>query len=188
MDYSPSSSSVHGILQARMLKWVAMPSSRGASQLRNPTRDSCIAGRFFTMWATRELPTMQDTWVGSQGQKGLLEKGMATHSSNLAWRIPWTEEPGGLQVHGVAKSWTPLSDSDTFLLLKRNFRDPDMWFVKIFLLRWRVSYCVWALLQPKKRHTTYWDSWVLETTYSFGYAALANLLSNLGKKFVYIYI
>ena len=38
---------------------------------------------------------------------------MATHSSILAWRIPWTEEPGELQVHGVAKSWTQLSDSHT---------------------------------------------------------------------------
>ena len=39
-----------------------------------------------------------------------LEKEMATHSSILAWEIPWTEEPGGLQVHGVAKSQTRLND------------------------------------------------------------------------------
>ena len=39
---------------------------------------------------------MQETWVQSLGWKDLLEKGMATHSSILAWRIPWTEEPGGL--------------------------------------------------------------------------------------------
>ena len=38
-----------------------------------------------------------ETWVQSLGWKDLLEKGMATHSSILAWRIPWTEEPGGLQ-------------------------------------------------------------------------------------------
>ena len=38
------------------------------------------------------------------------EKGIATHSSILAWRIPWTVEPGRLRVHGVAKSWTQLSD------------------------------------------------------------------------------
>ena len=45
-------------------------------------------------------PTMQDlqeTWVQFLGGKDPLEKGMATHSSILAWRIPWTEEPGGLQ-------------------------------------------------------------------------------------------
>ena len=43
---------------------------------------------------------MQETWVQSLGQKDALEKGMATHSSILAWEIPWTEEPGGLQSMG----------------------------------------------------------------------------------------
>ena len=42
-------------------------------------------------------PAMQETQVGSLGQEDPLEKGMATHSSMLAWRIPWAEEPGGLQ-------------------------------------------------------------------------------------------
>ena len=42
------------------------------------------------------LPAMQETQVRSLGREDLLEKGMATHSSILAWRIPWTEEPGGL--------------------------------------------------------------------------------------------
>ena len=50
-------SSVHGILQARILEWVAMPSSRGSSQPRDWTWISCIAGRFFIMWATREVPS-----------------------------------------------------------------------------------------------------------------------------------
>ena len=44
----------------------------------------------------KNLPAMQETWVQSQGQEDPLEKEMATHSSILAWRIPWTEEPGGL--------------------------------------------------------------------------------------------
>ena len=52
------------------------------------------------------LPTMQETWVQSLGREDLLEKEMATHSSILAWKIPWMEEPGGLQVQGVAKSQT----------------------------------------------------------------------------------
>ena len=42
------------------------------------------------------LPIMQETWVQSLGQEDILEKGLATRSSILAWRIPWTEEPGGL--------------------------------------------------------------------------------------------
>ena len=48
----------------------------------------------------KHLPAMQETWVQSLGQEELLEKDMATHSSILAWRIPWTEEPGGLQSMG----------------------------------------------------------------------------------------
>ena len=50
--------------------------------------------------AVKNPPTMQEpqeTWLQSMGQEDPLEKGMATHSSILAWRIPWTEEPGGLQ-------------------------------------------------------------------------------------------
>ena len=46
---------------------------------------------------------MQETWVWSLGQEDPLEKGMATHSSILAWRIPWTEEPGGLQSMGLQR-------------------------------------------------------------------------------------
>ena len=45
----------------------------------------------------KHLPTMQETWVQSPGREGPLEKGMATHSSILAWEIPWMEEAGGLQ-------------------------------------------------------------------------------------------
>ena len=56
-------------------------------------------------------PAMQETWVLSLGQEDPPEKGMATHSSILAWRIPWTEEPGGLWSTGPKKLDTtePLS-------------------------------------------------------------------------------
>ena len=47
-----------------------------------------------------KLPAMQETWVRSLGQEDSLEKEMATHSRILAWRIPWMEEPGGLQSMG----------------------------------------------------------------------------------------
>ena len=53
---------------------------------------------------------MQETQVQFLSQEDPLEKEMATRSSILAWRIPWTEEPGGLQVRGVPKSRTQLSD------------------------------------------------------------------------------
>ena len=52
MDCSPPGFSVHGILQARILEWIAILFSRGTSQLRDWTLISCIAGRFFTVWAT----------------------------------------------------------------------------------------------------------------------------------------
>ena len=48
----------------------------------------------------KNLPAVQETWVQSLGQEDLLEKGMATHSSILAWRIPWTEKPGEPQSMG----------------------------------------------------------------------------------------
>ena len=62
MDYSLPGSSVHGILQAWILEWVAIPFSRGSSQPRNWTWVFCTAGRFFTIWATREALL----WASSQ--------------------------------------------------------------------------------------------------------------------------
>ena len=56
----------------------------------------------------KNLPARQETWIQSLGWEDSLEKGMATHFSTLAWRIPWTEEPGGLQSmgsHRVGYDW-----------------------------------------------------------------------------------
>ena len=58
MDYI-----VHGILQARILEWVAFPFSRGFSQPRDRTQVSCIAGRFFSCWATAAHKEMQEYWT-----------------------------------------------------------------------------------------------------------------------------
>ena len=61
----------------------------------------------FLPWASllaqmvKNLPVMQETWVRYLAQEDPLEKGMTTHSSILSWRIPWTEEPGGLQSMGL---------------------------------------------------------------------------------------
>ena len=63
-------------------------------QQSNQLRTSLVAQR------VKRLPTMQETWVQSPDQENLLEKEMATHSSTLAWKIPWMEEPGGLQSMG----------------------------------------------------------------------------------------
>ena len=64
MDSSLPGSSVHGILQARMLEWVAIPFSRESSQPRNQTWVSLIAGKFFTAWTTRESP-IQDVYLAA---------------------------------------------------------------------------------------------------------------------------
>ena len=58
----------------------------------------------------KNLPAMQETQVQSLDREDPLEKKMATHSSILAWEIPWMEEPGGLQSMGSQKSWTQLSN------------------------------------------------------------------------------
>ena len=59
-----------------------------------------VQTQIFGVQRVKNLPTMWDTWVLSLVQEYLLEKGMATHYIILAWRIPWTEEPGGLQSMG----------------------------------------------------------------------------------------
>ena len=71
-----------------------------------PSRFFCGASQVEPM--VKKPPAMQETQVLSLGGEDPLEKGMATHSSSLAWRIPWTEEPGGLQFMRVKES--PPSD------------------------------------------------------------------------------
>ena len=69
-------------------------------------RGTNISRRYRASWASlvaqtvKNLPAMQETSVPSLGWEDPLEKGMATHSSILAWEIPWTEEPGGLESMG----------------------------------------------------------------------------------------
>ena len=58
----------------------------------------------------KNLPAMQETWILSLGREDPLEKGMAIHSSILAWTVPRTEEPWQATVHGIAQSQTRLSD------------------------------------------------------------------------------
>ena len=65
----------------------------------------------------KHLPAMQETGIQSPGQEDPLEKAMATHSSFLAWRIPWTEMPGGLQVQGIAKRQTWVTNTKQVCIL-----------------------------------------------------------------------
>ena len=145
MDCSLPGSSSHGIFQARVLKWVAISFSRGSSQPRDRTLVSCIAGRHFTLWATRDIPwepsKFYEIFLFSEKMRNarlesrlpgeisitsdMQEKEMATHSGTLAWEIPWTEEPGRLQSMGsqtVRYDWaTSLSlfHCKTFSIIKK---------------------------------------------------------------------
>ena len=114
-DCRPPGPSVHSIFQAKILKWVAISFSRGSSQSRGRNHISYVSaftGRFFTTSLVAErvkhLPTMQETQVQILGQEDLLEKELITHSSILAWKIPWMEKPGRLQSMGsqrVGHNW-----------------------------------------------------------------------------------
>ena len=84
---------VHGILQARILVWVAFPFSRGSSQPRDGTQVSCIAGRFFTSWATREaqeywsLSLLQRIFLTQESNQGLL------HCKQILYQLSYQGSP-----------------------------------------------------------------------------------------------
>ena len=80
----------------------------------------------------KNLPAMWETWLLSLGWEDLLEKGMATHSSVLAWRIPGTEDPGGLQSMGSQKE----SDVIEHLTLSSCSRLKWPFFVILVVERW----------------------------------------------------
>ena len=90
---------------------------------------SCYKGASLVALTVKFLLLMQETWVPSLDQEVLLEKEMATHSSILAWRVPWTEEPGGLQSMGsqrIRHDWA----LSLFFLAKR---EGNKCHIKIFL-------------------------------------------------------
>ena len=119
-DYSPLGPSIHGILQARVLEWVAIPFSRVSSQSKDWTQVSRIAGRFFTIWAyslektlmlgktegkrKRELQRMR--WLDSITD--LMDMNLRKVQDIVKNRGAWCAT-----VHGVTKSWTQLSDWTT---------------------------------------------------------------------------
>ena len=116
-------SSIYGILQARILEWVAIPFSRGSSWPRDRTQVSCTAGRFFT---TEPPGKPSESYGGSIFRflgnlyTFLSGKAMAPHSSTLAWKISWAEEPGRLQSTGLQ---TRLSDfTFTFMHWRRKWQ------------------------------------------------------------------
>ena len=88
MDCSPPGSSVHGIFQGRVLEWVAISFSRGSSWPRNQTWVSCIVGRRFTVWATREVRCFQ-CQINSPALSVVGEKTVPLHLSGGIWKLCW---------------------------------------------------------------------------------------------------
>ena len=90
MDCSLPGSSIRGIFQARVLEWGAIAFSRGSVYIK-------LIWVSVVAQMVKNPLAMQETQVRSLGWEDPLEKGLATHSSILAWETLWTEEPGGLQ-------------------------------------------------------------------------------------------
>ena len=84
-----------------LVSWGSGSRKNSLTSLLGKKRASLVAQ------SVKNLPAMQDTWVRFLGREDPLEKEMATHSSILAWRIPWTEEPGRLQSVGSQESDMP---------------------------------------------------------------------------------
>ena len=94
---------VHGITESDMteqLNWTEHLDNIETSYPRIGAISIYLISTFLVTQTVKNLPIMQETWVWSLSQEDPLEKGMVTHSNILAWRIPWTEEPGGLQFMG----------------------------------------------------------------------------------------
>ena len=146
MDCGWPGSSVCGILQPGVLEWVAISFSNPSILspnycffivvrafkicfLRNIELSDAVLLAIIAMLMgfpggsdVKNLSAVQETQVWSLGQKDPLEKGVDTHSSILAWRIPWTEEPGGPQSMGLQRvehNWA--TNAFTFTMLIWNF-------------------------------------------------------------------
>ena len=132
MDCSPPGSSFHGILWAWVLEWVAVPSSRGSSWPRDQTHISYISYIGRQVLYPLAPPGKPVSGVAKSIIAALIlhnsrdstEKTMATHSSSLAWKIPWTEEPGRLQSVGslrVGHDWATSLSLFTFMHWRRKW-------------------------------------------------------------------
>ena len=142
LDCSPPGSSVHGILQARILQWVAIPFSRGSSQPRDWTQDSCITGRWFIIWTTREAP------------KELHAAAAKSLQSCPTLCNPRNSSPPGSSVPGILQAgtleWVAISFSivpSYFLFFRRNiqttfknFADADLRILSFSPFREHISY------------------------------------------------
>ena len=107
MDCSLPGSSVHGILQARILEWVAIPFSRGSSRPRDWTQVSCTVGRFFTIWATRKsnINILTTYYISSvQFSRSVISNSLQTHGLQHT-RLPCPSPNLGACSNPYPSSW-----------------------------------------------------------------------------------
>ena len=108
----------------------------------------CVCACSFFIWVSlvsqmvKNLSAMQDTWVQSLGWENPLEKGKATHSRILAWKIPWTEEPGGYSLW-VAKGQTWLRDLTLWLSFSSTTSANFCAASACFLACWALNFHYW---------------------------------------------
>ena len=137
MDYSQPGSSFHGIFQARILEWIAIPFSRASSQPRNQTQISCIASKFFNVWAVREAPDPLGSYL----------KLVKKSENEVAQSCPILRDPmdcslQGSSIHGIFHArimeWVAISFS------RRSSRPRDWTWVSCIVGR---CFTIWATLK-----------------------------------------
>ena len=153
VDCSPPGSSVHGILQAAMLEWVAMPSSRGCSQPRDQTHVSCTAGRFFTTepLKRKKVKSLSCVWLFATPWTVAYQvpPSMGFYRQEYWSGLPFPS-PGNLPHSGIEPT-SPALQADSLPLSHRGsppLREPQNQRVQIS--RWQVS----AEHRGKKREQT----------------------------------
>ena len=132
-DAGASWAAIYGVAQSRTRLKRLSSSSRQSllAETLKHDRASLMAQRL------KCLPVMRETWVQSLGREDPLEKEMATHSSILAWRIPWTEEPGGLQ------SGRKEVDITEWLHFHLNMIELLFCFICLTVFIWEASWSIW---------------------------------------------
>ena len=135
---------VHGILRARILEWAAFPFSRGSSQPRDRTQVSCIAGGFFTSWATREaLGRIKRLWNRKKQLLGVQSAATAAKllQSCLTLCNPIDGSPSGSPVPGILQArtleWVAISFSNA---LKWKVKGKSLSCVRLFATPWTAAH------------------------------------------------
>ena len=126
---------VHGVSQGQT--WLKQLSSnsikytnQGSSLITDGTFNKSFSINSLVAQRLKHLPAMRETWVRSLGREDPLEKEMATHSSISAWRIPWTQEPGGLQSTGLQRVGHDWATSLTHSLTLYKQENLQVWVLK----------------------------------------------------------